>query len=160
MRAVCFLAQCPKSHSKSRRHQVWSRKDLAEREPAVDTSDLAGAVVYPEYLTDDSRLTLANVRGAAAHGARTTVVVYSDYLCPYCRRLKPVLDRLREALGERRVKLAAACEAAHGNLRCCRRLHRLGASIGQRSRGGSVTRARRSRDCRPRSARIVSVVSG
>jgi glycerol-3-phosphate dehydrogenase len=54
---------------KSRRHEVWSRKELAEREPAVDASDLAGAVVYPEYLTDDSRLTLANVRGAAAHGA-------------------------------------------------------------------------------------------
>jgi NhaA family Na+:H+ antiporter len=33
--------------------------------------------------------------------AHATVVVYSDYLCPYCRRLKPVLDRLREALGQR-----------------------------------------------------------
>jgi glycerol-3-phosphate dehydrogenase len=54
---------------KSRRHEVWSRDELAQREPAVEAGDLAGAVVYPEYLTDDSRLTLANVRSAAAHGA-------------------------------------------------------------------------------------------
>jgi len=37
----------------------------------------------------------AGVRGQA------TVLVYGDYLCPYCRRLAPVLARLREALGER-----------------------------------------------------------
>jgi len=55
--------------AKSCRHKVWSRKELAKNEPAVEVSDLAGAVVYPEYLTDDSRLTLANVRSAAAHGA-------------------------------------------------------------------------------------------
>ena len=38
-------------------------------------------------------------------GGRTsdivTVLVYGDYLCPYCRRLRQVLDRLRQALGER-----------------------------------------------------------
>ena len=28
--------------------------------------DTVGAVAYPEYLTNDSRLTLANVRSAAA----------------------------------------------------------------------------------------------
>lgn len=54
---------------KSRRHEVWSAAVLAEREPAVATSDLAGAVVYPEYVTDDARLTLANIRSAVAHGA-------------------------------------------------------------------------------------------
>ena len=54
---------------KSRRHEVWSRADLEDREPAIAADDLAGAVVYPEYLTDDARLTLANVRSAAAHGA-------------------------------------------------------------------------------------------
>ena len=54
---------------KDRKHEVWSKTELAEKEPTVDTSDLAGAVVYPEYLTDDSRLTLANVRSAVAFGA-------------------------------------------------------------------------------------------
>ncbi len=54
---------------KSRKHEVWSQAQLREREPAVAAAGLAGAVAYPEYLTDDARLTLANVRSAAAHGA-------------------------------------------------------------------------------------------
>lgn len=54
---------------KSRRHAVWSKAQVEAREPAIAAGDLAGAVVYPEYLTDDARLTLANVRGAGAHGA-------------------------------------------------------------------------------------------
>jgi len=54
---------------KSRRHEVWSQAEVRAREPAIDAGDLAGAVVYPEYLTDDARLTLANVRSAAAQGA-------------------------------------------------------------------------------------------
>jgi glycerol-3-phosphate dehydrogenase len=54
---------------KSRKHEVWSPDEIREREPAIAADGLAGAVVYPEYLTDDARLTLANVRSAAAHGA-------------------------------------------------------------------------------------------
>ena len=54
---------------KARRHEVWSRADLEAKEPAVDAHDLTGAVVYPEYLTDDARLTLANIRTAVADGA-------------------------------------------------------------------------------------------
>ena len=55
---------------KDRHHEVWSKRDLEAREPAIDAAGLTGAVVYPEYLTDDARLTLANVRSAAAAGAR------------------------------------------------------------------------------------------
>jgi len=51
------------------RHEVWKLEQLGELEPAVNAERLAGAVVYPEYLTDDARLTLANARSAAAHGA-------------------------------------------------------------------------------------------
>jgi glycerol-3-phosphate dehydrogenase len=54
---------------KSRRHEVWSPIEVAEREPAIDRTDLVGAVVYPEYLTEDARLTLANIRSAQAAGA-------------------------------------------------------------------------------------------
>ncbi len=43
-----------------------------------------------------------HIRGAGAPGA-VTVVSYGDFLCPYCRRLVPVLEGLREALGERLV---------------------------------------------------------
>jgi NhaA family Na+:H+ antiporter len=40
------------------------------------------------------------VRGGEVVGA-VTVVVYADYLCPYCRRLRRVLKRLRRVLGPR-----------------------------------------------------------
>ena len=42
-----------------------------------------------------------HVRGGNASGRIVGVVVYGDYLCPYCRRLRHVLARLRQALGER-----------------------------------------------------------
>ena len=55
-------------------HEVWSKAELAEKEPMIERSRLNGAVVYPEFLTDDSRLTVATVRSAIDHGA--TVVTY------------------------------------------------------------------------------------
>jgi Na+:H+ antiporter, NhaA family len=42
-----------------------------------------------------------HVRGGDARTRRVAVVLYGDYLCPYCRRLREVLERLRRALGER-----------------------------------------------------------
>ncbi len=54
---------------KSERHEIWDVERLAQEEPEVRTEGLRGAVAYPEYVTDDARLTLANVRSAAAHGA-------------------------------------------------------------------------------------------
>ncbi|HMI96000.1 MAG TPA: thioredoxin domain-containing protein, partial [Micropepsaceae bacterium] len=42
-----------------------------------------------------------HVRGGSAASGVVSVVVYGDYLCPYCRRLRHVLARLRQALGER-----------------------------------------------------------
>jgi NhaA family Na+:H+ antiporter len=42
-----------------------------------------------------------HVRGGSAADGIVSVVVYGDYLCPYCRRLRHVLARLRQALGER-----------------------------------------------------------
>lgn len=50
-------------------HEVWSKDELAEKEPLIERSRLNGAVVYPEFLTDDSRLTVATVRSAIDHGA-------------------------------------------------------------------------------------------
>ncbi len=41
-----------------------------------------------------------HVRGSVLPGS-VSLVIYADYLCPYCRRLRPVLVQLREALGER-----------------------------------------------------------
>ena len=50
-------------------HQVWNASELARREPLIDVRGLRGAVVYPEYLTDDARLTIATIRSAFASGA-------------------------------------------------------------------------------------------
>ena len=55
-------------------HEVWSKDELAEKEPLIERSRLNGAVVYPEFLTDDSRLTVATARSAIDHGA--TVATY------------------------------------------------------------------------------------
>lgn len=51
------------------KHVVWSREDIEASEPHIIADNLYGAIVYPEYTTDDARLTLANARSAAAHGA-------------------------------------------------------------------------------------------
>jgi NhaA family Na+:H+ antiporter len=42
-----------------------------------------------------------HVRGGNAPAGVITLVIYSDYLCPYCRRLRTVIARLRKTLGER-----------------------------------------------------------
>ncbi len=41
-----------------------------------------------------------HIRGGTAPD-RVSIVLYGDYLCPYCRRLRLVIGRLRQALGER-----------------------------------------------------------
>ena len=44
-----------------------------------------------------------HARGDTHARDEVTVLIYGDYLCPYCRRLRGVLERLRHALGERLV---------------------------------------------------------
>ncbi len=51
------------------KHEMWDVEQLRAEEPTLKSDDLRGALVYPEYLTDDARLTLANARSAAAAGA-------------------------------------------------------------------------------------------
>src|SRR5690242_20371814 len=41
-----------------------------------------------------------HVRGGRTRGRVVHVVSYGDFLCPYCRRFRAVLKRLRGALGE------------------------------------------------------------
>src|SRR5437762_11693669 len=49
---------------------------------------------------DDAR---DHIRGDRADRDSVDVVLYGDYLCPFCRRLRPVFLQLREALGDRLV---------------------------------------------------------
>jgi NhaA family Na+:H+ antiporter len=44
-----------------------------------------------------------HIRGGGVRNRRVTVVIYGDFLCPYCRRLRQVFERLRNVLGERLV---------------------------------------------------------
>ena len=59
------------------RHEVWDLNRLRQEEPRVVTEVVTGAVVYPEYMTDDARLTLANARSALASGARILTYAYA-----------------------------------------------------------------------------------
>jgi glycerol-3-phosphate dehydrogenase len=51
-------------------HHSWSKRDLEQHEPALDRSEYPYACAYREYVTDDARLVIANLRAAAAHGAQ------------------------------------------------------------------------------------------
>ncbi|MBY8824520.1 glycerol-3-phosphate dehydrogenase/oxidase [Sphingomonas colocasiae] len=51
------------------RHEVIGLAELRQREPLMRTTGLNGAILYPEFLTDDARLVLANIRSAQAAGA-------------------------------------------------------------------------------------------
>ena len=57
----------------------------------------APAAVKLQRAVDPAR---DHVRGGNDADA-ISVVLYADYLCPYCRRLRPVMKRLRQAFGER-----------------------------------------------------------
>ena len=58
------------------RHRILSRQELGETEPVIRSEKLHRGIIYREYLTDDARLTLANIRSAKAHGA-----IVANYLC-------------------------------------------------------------------------------
>ncbi|MDE3096251.1 MAG: glycerol-3-phosphate dehydrogenase/oxidase [Chloroflexota bacterium] len=51
-------------------HHGWSGRDLEREEPLLDRTRFPYACAFREYLTDDARLVLANLRAAAASGAR------------------------------------------------------------------------------------------
>ncbi len=60
---------------KHEKHKVWDSERLRAEEPQIRAENYTGAIVYPEYLTDDARLTLGNARSAAGYGA--VVVTYA-----------------------------------------------------------------------------------
>src|SRR6185295_12479684 len=55
-------------------------------------------VASPSRLADPVDPAGDHIRGGGADGA-VTLVLYGDYLCPYCRRLRFVIAGLRKALG-------------------------------------------------------------
>jgi len=51
-------------------HRNWNTADLEREEPVLDRERFPFAVAYREYLTDDARLVIANLRAAVAGGAQ------------------------------------------------------------------------------------------
>jgi len=51
------------------RHETWGRDEAIREEPCLAAEHLVGAAAFTEYLTDDARLVLANVRSAIRSGA-------------------------------------------------------------------------------------------
>jgi glycerol-3-phosphate dehydrogenase len=77
----------------SERHAVRSVAELAEREPLMRTEGLAGAAEYTEFLTDDARLVLANLRSARAAGATLLNYARADELIREGDRIVGVVAR-------------------------------------------------------------------
>jgi len=88
-------------------HRAWTGSTLAEQEPALDRKQFPHALAYREYLTDDARLVIANIRCAVAAGA--TVLNHA-----------PVVGLLKS--GERATGVEARCTtsgeqfAVHGRV--------------------------------------------
>ena len=114
---------------KARHHEVWNRRDLAAREPAVSLEDTHGAVAYPEYLTNDARLTLANVRSAAAHGAAVITYAPVESLIVEAGRATGVVlgDALAKTPARARVHAKVIVNAAGPWVDALRRLEDPGA---------------------------------
>ena len=88
-------------------HRNWSRRELETEEPILDRSRFAHACVYREYLTEDARLVLANLRCAVAHGAAVLNHARVDAISGE----KGSADGVEAecALSARRVRVRARC---------------------------------------------------
>ncbi|MBT4655505.1 MAG: FAD-dependent oxidoreductase, partial [Actinobacteria bacterium] len=65
---------------RSDRHRRWGRAEVAQNEPALRAEKSRYAVTFREYLTDDCRLVLANLRDAVASGAQVANYLSVDGL--------------------------------------------------------------------------------
>jgi len=65
---------------------------------ADDTRAATSAAFRLQRAIDPER---DHLRGGRSSKEVVSVVFYGDFLCPYCRRLRPIMIRLRQALGER-----------------------------------------------------------
>lgn len=81
--------------AKQDRQQHWSEERLHEELPLLRRDRYPHACAYREYLTDDSRLVLANVRDAARHGAAAVNYVEVTGLIEERRRVTGVRCRCR-----------------------------------------------------------------
>jgi len=88
-------------------HRNWSRDQLETNEPILNRSRFAHACVYREYLTDDARLVLANLRAAVAGGAVVLNHARVDAICGEKGSADGVSAEC--TLSARRVRVRARC---------------------------------------------------
>jgi glycerol-3-phosphate dehydrogenase len=88
------------------RYQTWDRAEALAHEPALRGDALYGAVAFVEYLTDDARLVLANVK--AAHRAGALCVNHAEVIA-----LRAGEATVRDAFGgsERTVRARVVVNA-------------------------------------------------
>jgi glycerol-3-phosphate dehydrogenase len=98
LRAALKLYESLGNVDKDERHVIWNRDELHANEPSVNMDRVIGAGVYPEYKTEDSRLTLANARSARALGA--TIVTYAAVENIIMKKGKATGALIRSTLGD------------------------------------------------------------
>jgi len=106
------------------RHRVWSGEELARREPSLDRDAHPYACAYREYLTDDARLVLANLRAAAGDGALAVSRVAAERFerSGGDGPIEAVAARCRRTGRELRVRARAVVNAAGPWVEAVRRL--------------------------------------
>jgi glycerol-3-phosphate dehydrogenase len=88
------------------RHQTWSRSEVQVREPLLAGDRHPFLCAYREYLTDDARLVLANLRSAAARGA--VIANYASVVDLKIRNGRACGARVRTEAGDD-LRVSARC---------------------------------------------------
>jgi glycerol-3-phosphate dehydrogenase len=94
------------------RHHNWSTLDLERGEPTLDTRLHPYACRYREYLTDDARLVLANLRAAAGDGALAVNHAPVESILMQAGRAAGVVARCAETGRTARVRARSVINAA------------------------------------------------
>lgn len=93
-------------------HHNWSAGDLEVEEPLLARERYPYACAYREYLTDDARLVLANLRAAAGRGAQILNYVSVDGVIDEGGRVVGVTARCSETGRDLRVRARTVVNAA------------------------------------------------
>ena len=94
-----------------RRHESLGIKEVLNLEPMLKRDSLVGGASYFDASTDDSRITLANVQSAVAHGATAVSYARISALAETARRSDGVVARDQLSEAELRVRARAVISA-------------------------------------------------
>jgi len=109
------------------RHRNWDAADLAREEPALRRDRFPYACVYREYLTDDARLVLANLRDAVRRGAVALNHAPVSSITVEAGRAAGVVARCSSSGRSVRVRARCVVNAAGPWVEAVRRLEEPGA---------------------------------